>query len=188
MQHVAERGYARTTLRQIARQANLTGGTVFYYFASKAELVTATFTELAEPALPLLRAEATKEASFTDAYTAWLEAGVTITKTHPHLAAFFAALSVAGEDDPSLRALHDRAIEAQRQLVADIVAIGRNANQFHEDYDDTAIADVFFALMLGLTELATTVPLQRFDRAMKAAAHLVDGSLIQQRPSDRPVL
>ncbi len=179
MKHVAERGYARATLREIAREAGLTGGTVFYYFPSKAELVTATFTELAEPVITQLRAAATAKTSFSEAYIAWLEAGVEVMNTYPHLASFVAAIGVAGEEDPSLRALHDRANDAQHRLVADLVAIGQRAGQFRDDLDSAAITDMLFAIMLGLTELAASTSADRFSAAMKAAVHLVDGTLIR---------
>ena len=55
MKHVAERGYARATLKDIAAEAGITAGTVFYYFPTKSELVTSAYVEIVEPVVPLLR-------------------------------------------------------------------------------------------------------------------------------------
>ncbi len=179
MKHVAERGYARATLRDIASEAGLTAGTVFYYFPTKAELVVATFEELAEPVMTKLRAEATVEVAFPDTYIAWLKAGIAVTSAYPHLAAFSNAVGIAGEEDPTLRVLHSRANDAQHRLVADLVEMGARAEQFRADLATDAIADMLFALMRGLTELASTTPSDRFRAAMTAAVHLMDGTLIK---------
>uniref|UniRef100_UPI0021F29279 TetR/AcrR family transcriptional regulator n=1 Tax=Mycolicibacterium gadium TaxID=1794 RepID=UPI0021F29279 len=47
MRCVAAVGYSRTTIREIAREANMTSGSLYHYFPNKAELVKATFDEVA---------------------------------------------------------------------------------------------------------------------------------------------
>ncbi|WP_131810386.1 TetR/AcrR family transcriptional regulator, partial [Mycolicibacter heraklionensis] len=49
---VAELGYARTTIRQIARTAGVTSANIYNYFPNKAELVAAAIATRAEIALP----------------------------------------------------------------------------------------------------------------------------------------
>src|SRR5690606_893650 len=58
MRCVAEVGYSGATIREIARTAEITSGTLYHYFPNKGELVRAAFADIAEVALPRLAAAA----------------------------------------------------------------------------------------------------------------------------------
>lgn len=54
MRCVADVGYSRATIREIARGTMMTSGSLYHYFPNKAELVRATFDEVATIAVPRL--------------------------------------------------------------------------------------------------------------------------------------
>ncbi|HEU4363020.1 MAG TPA: helix-turn-helix domain-containing protein, partial [Mycobacterium sp.] len=54
MRCVAEVGYSRATIREIARTANVTSANLYNYFPSKSELIKATIAARADIALPRL--------------------------------------------------------------------------------------------------------------------------------------
>ena len=56
MRCVAEVGYSRATIRQIARTARVTSASLYNYFPTKSELIEAAVAERTEVALPRLRA------------------------------------------------------------------------------------------------------------------------------------
>ncbi|WP_156670005.1 TetR/AcrR family transcriptional regulator, partial [Mycobacterium sp. E3305] len=63
MRTVAEMGYSRTTIREIARAADMTSGSLYHYFPNKAELIKAAIAARTDVALPRLRAAAERPGS-----------------------------------------------------------------------------------------------------------------------------
>ncbi|WP_156781269.1 TetR/AcrR family transcriptional regulator, partial [Mycobacterium gordonae] len=55
MRCVAQVGYSRATIREIARTANVTSASLYNYFPNKAELLKATSEEIENIVLPRLR-------------------------------------------------------------------------------------------------------------------------------------
>ena len=55
MRCVAQVGYSKATIREIARTADVTSASLYNYFPNKAELLKATIAARAEYAVPRLR-------------------------------------------------------------------------------------------------------------------------------------
>ena len=55
MKCVAEVGYAKATIREIARMANVTSASLYNYFPTKSELIKATIASRTDTAMPRLR-------------------------------------------------------------------------------------------------------------------------------------
>ena len=55
MRCVAEVGYSQASIREIARAADMTSGSLYHYFPNKAELLKATGEEIERIVLPRLR-------------------------------------------------------------------------------------------------------------------------------------
>ena len=51
---VAEVGYSQATIREIARMAKVTSGTLYHYFPNKAELIRAAVAEITAVVVPRL--------------------------------------------------------------------------------------------------------------------------------------
>ena len=54
MRCVAEVGYSQATIREIARVAQMTSGSLYHYFPNKSELMKVTVAEFAELTVPRL--------------------------------------------------------------------------------------------------------------------------------------
>src|SRR5262249_46484315 len=73
MRCVAEVGYSRATIREIARAAGMTGGSLYHYFPNKSELLKATGEHIEEIMLPRLRAAAAQSDDVIDRLDAVLD-------------------------------------------------------------------------------------------------------------------
>ncbi|WP_156737883.1 TetR/AcrR family transcriptional regulator, partial [Mycobacterium scrofulaceum] len=73
MRCVAEKGYSRTTIREIARTADVTSASLYNYFPNKAELIKAAIAARTDVALPRLRAAAARSGSAVDRIEAVLD-------------------------------------------------------------------------------------------------------------------
>lgn len=77
LQLFQERGYDKTTMRAIAKEAGVSVGNAYYYFASKEHLVQGFYDRIAEEhrvaVRPVLEAEKDFEARMAGVLTAWLD-------------------------------------------------------------------------------------------------------------------
>src|SRR3712207_207132 len=62
----SRRGYAATTLEEVARAANVTRGAVYWHFGSKAELYNALVREVSERSTPIIQQAAAEGGTFTE--------------------------------------------------------------------------------------------------------------------------
>src|SRR6201996_850882 len=88
MRCVAEVGYSQATIREIARAADMTSGSLYHYFPNKSELLKATVREIDEIALPRLRAAAERADDVIDRLEAVLDEADRLMREYPHLATF----------------------------------------------------------------------------------------------------
>jgi AcrR family transcriptional regulator len=89
---VAEKGYSRASIREIARAAQMTSGSLYHHFPNKSELLKATLTEIEDIALPRLRAAGQRGGDFVDRLEAVLDESDQLMREYPHLAAFERAM------------------------------------------------------------------------------------------------
>src|SRR5262249_39321663 len=73
MRWLADFGYSKPTIREIARAADMTSGSLYHYFPNKAELLKATGGEIEEIVVPRLRAAAAKSDDVVDRLGAVLD-------------------------------------------------------------------------------------------------------------------
>lgn len=147
---VAEGGYSQATIREIARAADVTSGSLYNYFATKRELLKATAQSIEDLTLPRLRAAAQRETDVVDRLDALLDESDRLMREFPYLAAFERAMRAESGGD-------DRAgVQVIRVLIAEIIDDARTAGSLAADVDADSVVDVLFALARGLTEQTTT--------------------------------
>ncbi|CAJ1506865.1 TetR/AcrR family transcriptional regulator [[Mycobacterium] holstebronense] len=170
---VAELGYARTTIRQIARTAGVTSANLYNYFPNKAELVAAAIAARAEIALPRLRRAAQRPGTVVDRIEAVLDESGNLMREHPDLATFEWAIRAQNAVTVYPGETGSGGLEALRHIIAGIVDDG--------DSRDAAEArpavEVTYALVYGLTELAATGSPETYHAALAAAKRLIRGTL-----------
>ncbi|WP_156764413.1 TetR/AcrR family transcriptional regulator, partial [Mycobacterium sp. E3247] len=87
MRCVAENGYSRTTIREIARAADVTSGSLYHYFPNKSELLDAAVEDIERMAVPRLRAAAAGPGGVVDRLAAVLDEASRLMREYPDLAA-----------------------------------------------------------------------------------------------------
>ncbi|MFV8166240.1 TetR/AcrR family transcriptional regulator [Mycobacterium sp. 134] len=175
MHCVAEVGYARATIREIARSAGITSANLYNYFSTKSELMEAAIAARADIALPRLRGAAHTPGDAIDRIDAVLDESGRLMREYPELAAFEWAIrgqsAVAvypdGAGDGGFRALRD--------IVKGIVDDACRDRPGGVQGDATV--EAIYALVYGLTELAATQSPQTYQRALNAAKQMIRGTL-----------
>lgn len=179
MRCVAEVGYSRATIREIARTANVTSANLYNYFPSKSELIKATIAARADIALPRLHHAANRAGTVVDRIAAVLDESARLMREYPDLAAFERAIRAesgitvypgeAGEARGGFQALRD--------IIDGIVDDARQQGVLGAERDPRAVVEVIYALVHGLTELAATEAPETYHAALEAAKQLVRGTL-----------
>lgn len=188
MRCVAEVGYSRATIREIARTANVTSASLYNYFPNKSELIKATIAARGEASMPRLRKAATIDGNIVERIEAILDECGDLMREYPDLAAFEWAIQaeyfVARESPASANQAAEIAaagvqpgFETFHQIIEGVVADACRRGELGDDPDPSAAVEAIYALMYGLTELAATLPPEGYQASLCSAKELVRGTL-----------
>jgi len=184
MRCVAEVGYAQSTIREIARIANVTSASLYNYFPTKLELIRATIEATGDIAMPRLRAAAEGPGDIVDRIEAVLDECGHLIHEYPDLAAFEWAIRAenvmpsgaqeAPEDSgPQVGA----GFATFREIIEGLVEDGCQRGELGEHPDPRGTVEAIYALIFGLTELAATLATEDFSAALGSAKVMVRGAL-----------
>ena len=163
MRCVAGVGYSQATIREIARAADMTSGSLYHYFPNKSELLRATGEEVETIVLPRLRAAAAQSDDAVGQLDAVLDESKQLFRDYPPLAAF---LDTAHAPSPL------------RMVVTEIVENARVRGQLSSNAEAAGAAvDAICALTRGLSERAGSLPPAAYDATLSSAKKLIRGSL-----------
>jgi AcrR family transcriptional regulator len=165
---VAEGGYAQATIREIARAADVTSGSLYNYFATKRDLLKATAQSIEDLTLPRLRAAAQRETDVVDRLDALLDESDRLMREFPYLAAFERAMRAQSDADKA-------GVQVIRVLIAEIISDARTDGALAADVDADSVVDVLFALARGLTEQNTGD--RAYGDTLTTAKRLIRGTL-----------
>jgi len=157
MRCVAEVGYSKATIREIARMANVTSASLYNYFPNKSELIKATIAARADAAMPRLRRAAQGDGGIVDRIEAVLDECGHLMREYPDLAAFEFAIRaehVTTPDGPEVEA----GFETFREIIEGVVADAHRRGELGDHPDPRGAVEAIYALVYGLTELAATLP------------------------------
>lgn len=185
MRCVAEMGYSRTTIREIARAADMTSGSLYHYFPNKSELLDAAVEEIERIALPRLRAAAERAEGVVERLAAVLDETSRLMREHPHLAAFDRAVRAESNEHPARRRPQYPGLKALRDMIAEILRDARTRGALPSGTDPGAAADAVHALARGLTERAASLDADAYEATLVAAKELISGTLFARR-ANRP--
>ncbi|BBY23558.1 TetR/AcrR family transcriptional regulator [Mycobacterium stomatepiae] len=179
MRCVAEVGYSQASIREIARAAEMTSGSLYHYFPNKSELLHAIGEEIEAIVLPRLRAAAGRPGDVVDRLDAVLDESTRLVRDYPYLTGFLRALRSAGTaESPGSKALHD--------VVFEIVDAARRRGTLSGETDTRSTVEAICALTRGLTEQADSLPTRTYQAALGSAKSLIRGTLFTQRVTERP--
>lgn len=174
---VAEGGYSQATIREIARTADVTSGSLYNYFATKRELLKATAQSIEESTLPRLRAAAQREDDVVDRLDALLDESDRLMREHPYLAAFERAMRAESANHLPHEDPKAVGVQAIRTLITEIVTDAEREGALAPDIDADAVVDVLFALTRGLTEQAAEPRPHVHRDTLATAKRLIRGTL-----------
>jgi AcrR family transcriptional regulator len=180
MRCVAEVGYSKATIREIARMANVTSASLYNYFPNKSELIKATITARADAAMPRLRQAAERSGSITDRIEAVLDECGHLMREYPDLAAFEWAIRAENVVTPD-GAQVGAEFAAFREIIEGVVADAHRRGELGAHPDPRGAVAAIYALVYGLTELAATLPLDDYQAALSSAKVLVRGALFARK-------
>ncbi len=176
MRCVAEVGYSRATIREIARMADVTSASLYNYFPNKSELIKAAIAARAELALPRLHQAAARPGSIIDRIEAVLDESGKLIHEYPDLAAFEWAIRGEGAT-LSPGETGEVRFQELRHLIESVVEDAHRRGELKSDSDLRAAVEVIYALFYGLTELAAAASPRTYRAALEAAKQLVRGTL-----------
>lgn len=177
MRCVAEVGYSKATIREIARMANVTSSSLYNYFPNKSELIKATISARADASMPRLRQAAQRPGDVIDRIEAVLDECGQLMREYPDLAAFEWAIRAENVMASGEREAQNSGFEAFREIIRGVVDEADRRGELADRPDPGATVEAIYALVYGLTELAATLPAEEYQAALSAAKILVSGAL-----------
>ena len=178
---VAEVGYSQATIREIARAADMTSGSLYHYFPNKSELLKATVTEIDQIALPRLRAAAAQADGVTDRLEAVLDESHRLMREYPHLAAFDRAMRAESTAHTRGRRPRYLGLKALRHIINNVIEDAMAQGALPADTKPGAAVDAIYALTRGLTERAANLPPDAYAATVVSAKELIRGTLFARR-------
>lgn len=175
MRCVAEAGHTRATIREIARAADMTSGSLYHYFANKSELLEATVSEMDRIALPRLRAAAAQADTVVDRLAAVLDESSRLMRDYPDLAAFERAMRVIGHEHGNR--LQHPGPKALRDTITEVIGDARAQGALPDGTDPRAAVNAIHALARGLTERAASLHPDAYAATLDSAKGLLRGTL-----------
>jgi AcrR family transcriptional regulator len=176
---VAGQGAAAVRLRDVARAAGVSVGSLQYYFDSRDELIRAAFDQHARDVVDLVARAGDASAAPPARLAAVIEAAV----LRPDLrqsAALWMEFVTAGLHDAQLRALLEGAYEAWRDLLAEVVRAGTETGDFRPLLPPRTVVACLVALIDGFElavaiDVADATPAAIAEKIKDAATALLTG-------------
>lgn len=177
MRCVAEVGYSQTTIREIARAAAMTSGSLYHYFPNKSELLKATSEEIENIVLPRLRAAVEGSDDVADQLDAVLDESKRLIHDYPHLPAFLRAVRSGGTTQAVPSGGQYPGSKALRVVVTEIVDNAHSRGALSPATNTAAAVDAICALTRGLTEPAARGSQETYDATLSVAKRMIRGTL-----------
>jgi AcrR family transcriptional regulator len=177
MQCVAERGYARATIREIARTAEITSGSLYHYFPNKAEIVKATYLEVSEATMPQLAAAAEQSKGVVDKLVAVIDQGSQIMQDYPYAIPFDRAIRAPGVDDAALPKISEGIFAALGNIVEGVIQQAHRHGELNPTVTAAGATNAVFAVLRGLYDSGLSSP-NEFRDTVQAIRLLMQGSLV----------
>ncbi|SOJ52626.1 HTH-type transcriptional regulator BetI [Mycobacterium simulans] len=180
MRCVAEIGYSQATIREIARAADMTSGSLYHYFPNKSELLKATGEEIEDIVLPRLRAAAARSDDVVDRLDAVLDESKHLMRDYPHLAAFLRAVRAEGAAESRRGGTNYPGSKALREVVSEIIEDARTQGVLSDNgpqSEPVAAVEAICALTRGLSEQAASLSPEAYEASLSSVKKLVRGTL-----------
>jgi TetR/AcrR family acrAB operon transcriptional repressor len=152
----SQKGYASTTLEDVAQEAGVTRGAIYWHFGGKAELYSALLDKYSARANDIVQAEVAAGGDLVDILRRIFIRLLTAVEEDPSLRAVMEINLLKTEYSPELSDTLTRQIENGRALLAGIAQAmvgGIAAGELRSDLDPTDMARAFIAFQNGVLHL-----------------------------------
>ena len=176
----AANGYGVTTNKDVAEQAGITTGALYYYFDSKLEMYLAVYAELAARVNERLTGAMEAESTFAGKLRAVLEAVYQMNLEDPSIARFLGTARVDRLRHKELLLAIPNSPGEGAQLVGPMLDAGIDSGEVDADRRDV-IAAVMRTIFVGLTDnSALSADPAYHRRAIDGIESLFDGGLVRR--------
>ena len=183
MKHVGEYGYTGATFSNIAEEAGLTSGAVYYHFRSKKDLVVAVVGDVTAQLMQRFERAAARADNLQGQLIAILEETIAVTDEMPHLASFSVSIRVDGRRHPELSRALQYSSGTYYSLYKRLVEEALDRGDLPEGVDPRDVTDMFGLISFGLTMLTVELPGDRHRVAIRTIEKLLSGDLFPARRS-----
>ena len=154
----AEKGYERTTVRDLEEATGLTRGGIFFHFAGKRALYLAAIERACMSGRPFVREAALAATSGEEALVAAYRAIVAWHRDHPEAMQFFQQMHAALGSEPDIAEFHERMNANLQDYIAGTVRELQERHLFRAPANAEAVAEMVHGTMDRLVERALARP------------------------------
>lgn len=168
----SKKGYAASTLQDIARETEVTRGAIYHHFGSKAELYNTLITEYSEKGNVIVQQAASEGGTLLDILRRVFVRQLSLIEADPEMRALMELALFKTGLVPELEEGRQRQIESGKGLVdllAGIMKQGQEQGLLSSEGDPKEMARAYLAFQNGLIHLWLTAPDQF---SLKARAEL----------------
>ena len=184
----AEKGYERTTVRDLEEATGLTRGGIFFHFPGKRELYLAVLRKslLEEPlaeGMPFVGEIAMSAGSAEESLLATYHGILDWHRDHPEGMQFFQQLAVRSGTEPDIAELDRQITESVNELIAEIVRALQNKRVFNPELNPQAAAALFQGVMDHLIAQAHSLPPDQAESIARATFKVMAEGLKAREPA-----
>jgi AcrR family transcriptional regulator len=156
---IAEVGYQRASLAEIAKRAGITKGAIFYHFANRDELIEAVFAQVITAGTNYLLPRVQAAPTPAEQLRAYVGAFVDSLSIDPKaIQVLFTIGQYLADEEGRPRLLHDTALqEAALEPLEDILRRGQEAGEFGE-FNTRSLAMMMRATLEALPTYVIAYP------------------------------
>ncbi|WP_067721332.1 TetR/AcrR family transcriptional regulator [Nocardia yamanashiensis] len=164
IQCFARYGYGPATNSQIAAEAGVTAGAVFYHFGTKRQLFETVCTDVYGRIIDNTHQHLTEPLSVRGLLRALLESSMRINHQYPELAGFVATAPIDARRYPELSEPFSAVSERMTEGLSDAVRLGQSAGLIPADLDPREVARLVSAVVDGFAHAAAATDPIAMDR------------------------
>jgi AcrR family transcriptional regulator len=146
----SERGYERTTFREIAERIGLTRPAVNHYFPDKESLYQALFGSARDVVVQAAVARAGEQETLAGQLAAFLDAATQVDSKDRSFAKFMAASVLDGFRHPQLQDSARRQIDEVREFLRQALTAAVDRGEIPADIDLPAVVEMLIAVLWGM--------------------------------------
>ncbi|MEO5899966.1 MAG: helix-turn-helix domain-containing protein [Ilumatobacteraceae bacterium] len=180
----AEHGYAATSNRILADEADVTTGAIYHYFDAKLDLYRAVNDVAQSTVYERFEAAVDAALSLVDGIERVLDVAHELNNHEPSLARFLGAARIDVRRNPELRSTFTPSTIRREQFIERLVGVGVASGELDPAHRDPTVA-MIRAVLIGLVDAVSDDPVEH-RAAIDALKLLVEGRLIRRGVADSP--